>query len=427
MSRPQNLPLSLALYGQATRLIEPLAPVLLNRRVARGKEDPERLGERFGRTSVARPHGPLVWLHGASVGETLSLLSLIEAMRAARPGLNILVTSGTKTSAEMMAARLPPGAIHQYAPVDGPKATAAFIDHWRPDLGIFVEGELWPNLLLAAQARGVRMALLSAKLSMPSFRRWKRARGAIQRLYGVFGLILAQSEAAAHLLKALGVETAGVGDLKFGHPPLPVDAAMLSARRSEIGERPVILAASTHPGEEKIIAAGFAAIANNFTNPLLIVAPRHPDRGEAVAAEIAAMGLRTGRQGAGDSLAPEAQVFVADRLGEMGLWFRLADLAVMGGSFTRGIGGHNPLEPARLGVPFGSGTHVANWDSAYEALDGEDAVDWMANAKDVEAGLMRVLTGREGLAAMAAGARALVEAQDLAARAVLDRVVELLP
>jgi len=418
--------LSLAVYGLATRLVEPVAPLLLRRRVARGKEDAERLGERFGKTGVARPEGPLVWLHGASVGETLSLLSLIEAMRAARPGLNILVTSGTKTSAEMMASRLPPGAIHQYAPVDGPKATAAFMDHWRPDLGVFVEGELWPNLLLTAHARGVRMALLSAKLSAPSFKRWKRAKGAIRTLYGVFDLILAQSEAAAAYLKALGVETSGVGDLKFGHPPLPVDEAALAARRGEIGERPVVLAASTHPGEEKIIATGFAEIAKNFTNPLLIIAPRHPDRGEAVAAEIAAMGLHTGRQGAGDGLAT-VQVFVADRLGEMGLWLRLADLAVMGGSFTRGIGGHNPLEPARLGVPFGSGIHVANWDSAYEALDEADAVDWMTSPEEVEAGLTRVLIDREGLAAMAARARALVETQDQAARGVLDRVVGLLP
>jgi 3-deoxy-D-manno-octulosonic-acid transferase len=426
LSRPQPLPAFLAAYGLATRLVEPWAPVLLKRRVARGKEDPERLGERFGRTGVARPDGPLVWLHGASVGETLSLLSLIEAMRAARPALNILVTSGTKTSAEMMARRLPPGAIHQYVPVDGPKATAAFLDHWRPDLGVFVEGELWPNLLLTAQARGVRLTLLSAKLSQPSFRRWKRAKGAIRRLYSVFDLILAQSDSAAFYLKALGVETAGVGDLKFGHPPLPVDEAALAARRSEVGERPVILAVSTHPGEEKFIAAGFTAIAKNFTQPLLVIAPRHPDRGEAVADEMAAMGFRTGRQGAGDGLA-QAQVFVADRLGEMGLWLRLASLAVMGGSFTRGVGGHNPLEPARLGVPLASGIHVDNWDSAYDLLYEEGVVDWMSTRQAVEQGLTRVLIDREGLAEEAARARALVEAQDLAARAVLDRVVELLP
>jgi 3-deoxy-D-manno-octulosonic-acid transferase len=185
-------PLSLRLYAAATALAEPLAPALLRRRAARGKEDLARLGERLGRSRLARPEGPLAWLHGASVGESLALLPLVEALIAARPGLGVLVTSGTVTSAALMAQRLPNGAVHQYAPVDGPRAVDRFLDCWRPDLAVFVESELWPNLLVAAKARGVRLALLSAKLSDESFRGWSRWPEAAKRLWGGFDLLLAQ-------------------------------------------------------------------------------------------------------------------------------------------------------------------------------------------------------------------------------------------
>ena len=212
-------PASLALYGLATRLIEPFAPALLQRRLARGKEDPARLGERLGHAGRPRPEGVLVWLHGASVGETLSLVSLVEALAAARPDIVILVTSGTRTSAALMAERLPAGVIHQYLPVDGPSATARFLDHWRPSLGVFVESELWPNLLLGARERGVRLALLSAKLSEASFNGWRRAPGAARRLLGGFDLILAQDERAAERITALGGGVQDVADLKFGAAP----------------------------------------------------------------------------------------------------------------------------------------------------------------------------------------------------------------
>ena len=232
------MPLSLALYGLATRLAEPIAPTLLRRRLARGKEDPARLGERLGHAGRPRPEGVLVWLHGASVGEALSLTSLVEALAAARPDVTLLVTSGTRTSAALMAERLPPGAIHQYLPVDGPAAVARFLDHWRPSLGVFVESELWPNLLLAARARGVRLALLSAKLSQASFRGWRRAPAAARRLFEGFDLILAQDDRADERVTALGGEVAGIADLKFGAAPLPADGAVLAARKAELAARP---------------------------------------------------------------------------------------------------------------------------------------------------------------------------------------------
>ena len=422
MSRP----FSLALYGLATRLAEPLAPALLARRVARGKEDPARLGERLGRAGLPRPEGVLVWLHGASVGEALSLISPVEALAAARPDITLLVTSGTKTSAALMAERLPAGVIHQYLPVDGPAAVARFLDHWRPSLGVFVESELWPNLLLAARDRGVRLALLSAKLSEASFRGWRRAPAAARRLFDGFDLILAQDDRADERITALGGKVSGIADLKFGAAPLPADEALLSARKAELAGRPLILAASTHPSEEALIWTRWRSVVEGRADrPLLVIVPRHPERGPAIAAAAKLEGFSVGLQSADPSLGVD--VFIADALGELGLWFRLARLAVMGGSFIRGVGGHNPLEPARLGAPVVSGPEVENWATAYSDLGAADAVLMINGAADLDDPLRQALDEATPLAAMAGRASAYVAGRDQAARAVPALVLKLIP
>ena len=420
------MPLSLALYGLATRLAEPIAPTLLRRRLARGKEDPARLGERLGHAGRPRPEGVLVWLHGASVGEALSLTSLVEALAAARPDVTLLVTSGTRTSAALMAERLPPGAIHQYLPVDGPAAVARFLDHWRPSLGVFVESELWPNLLLAARARGVRLALLSAKLSQASFRGWRRAPAAARRLFEGFDLILAQDDRADERVTALGGEVEGVADLKFGAAPLPADGAVLAARKAELAARPMILAASTHPSEEALIWTRWRSVIEGRPDkPLLVIVPRHPERGPAIAAAARLEGFTTGLQSVNADLS--VAVFVADALGELGLWFRLARLAVMGGGFVDGVGGHNPLEPARLGVPVVSGRKVENWATAYRDLEATQAVLLVEDAADLDPPMRQALDDPAALTAMANHARAYVASRDDAARAVAGLVLKLIP
>ena len=425
MTRPS---ISLALYRLATRLAEPVAPGLLRGRARRGKEDPARLGERLGWPSAARPPGPLAWLHGASVGEALSLLPLIEALSEARPDLTLLVTSGTRTAAELLARRLPTDAIHQYAPVDGPGATRRFLDHWRPDLGVFVESELWPNLLFEARRHGVRMALLSAKLSDTSLRRWTRLPRAARALLGAFDLVLAQDAAAADRLASLGVTAQGLADLKFGAEPLPADPPMLAALRGEVGERPVLLAASTHPGEDVLILARYASLledpAEAARAPLLVIVPRHPERGPTIAARAADDGLSVSLQSAGASIGA-AQVRVADALGELGLWYRLASLALVAGSLVEGVGGHNPLEPARIGCPVISGPHVANWRGAYAGMLAEDATA-LVPAEALGAWLAAGIARAPRLAAMAERAKAFVATRDGQARAVAQRLLALI-
>lgn len=421
-----SLPLSLRLYRVATTALEPLAPWMLARRAKAGKEDRARLHERLARPTAARPAGPLVWLHGASVGESLSILPLVERLRAQRPDVGVLVTSGTVTSAQLLARRLPAGAVHQYLPVDTPGGARRFLDHWRPDLAVFVESELWPNLLLTAQDRGVALALVSAKLSDTSFARWRTRPFAAGRLFGGFDLILAQDARARERFSLLGGVVAGEADLKFGAAPLPVDAAALASLRVRLGGRPLLLAASTHPGEDEIILGAWRTLADR---PRLVIVPRHPERGPAIADKVLASGVPAA--GAGVSLRSQepddtAEVIVADTLGELGLWYRLADLALVAGSLVPGIGGHNPLEPARLDCPIVSGPHVENWLTTYADLRAVDGVAF-ADAPVLGERLAALLAAPEIVRLRAARAQAFVAARDAEARAGLDRILDLLP
>jgi 3-deoxy-D-manno-octulosonic-acid transferase len=406
--------LPLALYGAAMGLLEPFTPLVLRRRAEQGKEDAVRLGERLGRPSLSRPSGPLVWLHGVSVGETTSLLPLILALRARRPGLALLVTSGTVTSAELLARRLPGGVLHQFAPVDTPAAVRRFLDHWRPHLAIFVESELWPNLIRAARARGVRLALVSARMTDASANGWSRWPTSARALLSAFDAVLPQDEATAARLTRLGAAVGPRLNLKLVGDPLPCDEAELGRLRAAVGRRKVVVAASTHPGEDALIAGA-------VEGALTIVVPRHPGRGPEIAAALAAP-----RRSAGQ-LPTDAAAYVADTLGELGLFFRLADIVVMGGSFVPGVGGHNPLEPARLGRPIVTGPRAFNAAEVYAEMIAAGAA---LEASDTAA-LRTQLSGLLGDAAarrrMGAAARVYAERQGQALAEALDLLEPLLP
>ena len=364
-------PLSLKLYASALRLAEPLAQPLLERRVKAGKEDAARLDERVGRSTVERPEGPLVWLHGVSVGESMSLLPLVSALKARRPDLVLLVTSGTRTSAELLAQRLPAGVIHQYAPVDSPGAVTRFLDHWEPDLGVLVESELWPNLILGAHERGVKLALVSARMTQASAQGWARVPAAAKVVLDAFDLILPQEPETQARLKALGARTGPLLNLKTVGEALPVDTAELARLKAAAGERRIVLAANTHPGEDEIVINAFRQAA--LPDTLLVVAPRHPARGEAIGGLLTQAGFNVARRAVNQSVTLQTTAYVADTLGEMGLLYSLADVVVMGGAFLPGIGGHNPLEPARLARPILTGPHSFNATALYAGLFAQAA------------------------------------------------------
>ncbi len=294
-----------ALYRGFTTLALPLISLYLARRRAQGKEDGARFGERFGRAGRPRPDGPLIWLHAASVGEALSILRLTEKVLTDYPEVNMVVTTGTVTSARLLAERLPSRAIHQYVPVDRPAWARRFLDHWRPDIALWVESEFWPNLINETQARAITMILLNGRMSLRSFAAWRRWPGLIRPLLGGFALCLAQDEAEAERLRALGAPAVKApGNLKVAAGALPVDEEEACRLAHSIGARPLWLAASTHAGEEEIVVEAHRRIAPTHRGLLTIIVPRHPSRGREVAAALERSGVKGALSSKGDAISP---------------------------------------------------------------------------------------------------------------------------
>ncbi len=362
-----SLPMTLRLYRTLSAAAVPLAPVLIKRRLKQGKEDPARIDERRGITVDVRPHGPLVWIHGASVGEVLAAAGLIERLRALN--LRILLTSGTVTSAAVVAKRFPPDVIHQYVPYDSPRYVARFLDHWQPSLALFIESDLWPNLILAGAARRLPMVLINGRMSHRSFPRWRRISATIEALLGRFEVCLAQSEVDAERFTALGSRNVvTTGNLKLDVQAPPADDAKLERLMSVTRGRPVIVAASTHPGEEEVLGEMHRELARHFRSLLTVIVPRHPNRGEAVARMIAASGLHASLRSHEDLPTATTDIYVADTMGELGLFYRLAPVVFMGGSLVE-HGGQNPIEAIKLGAAIVHGPHVFNFTDVYDALD----------------------------------------------------------
>ena len=362
-----SLPMTLRMYQGLSSGVVPLVPVLIKRRLKQGKEDPARIGERRGLSHDLRPDGPLVWIHGASVGEVLAAASLIKRLRDL--GLRVLLTSGTVTSAAVVAKRFSRDVIHQYVPYDSPRYVARFLDHWKPSLALFIESDLWPNLILGGAARRLPMILINGRMSPRSFPRWQRARGTISALLSKFDFCLAQSRADAARFAALGSRNVvTTGNLKFDVPAPPADSAKLERLMSITHGRPIIVAASTHPGEEEMLIAAHRDIAGSFPSLLTVIVPRHPDRGSSIAALIADAGLKASLRSREELPTAATDIYVGDTMGELGLFYRLSPIVFMGGSLVR-HGGQNPIEAVKLGASIVHGPHVFNFTDVYEALD----------------------------------------------------------
>lgn len=388
----------LRLYRGISALAAPLVARHLSRRAQAGREDAARLDERLGTAPATRPAGGLVWIHGASVGEALSALPLIAEIKAR--GARCLLTTGTASSARLLAARYP-AVLHRFAPVDTPGAVAGFLDAWTPDAALWMESELWPNLVQQTAARGMPMALVNARLSKTSARNWGMARRSAGALLQSFTMRLAQTDIVRDRLLHLGADPANTfvtGDLKASRGPDPVDPAALDAMRAMVGARPLWLAASTHPGDEA--AALDAHKALGIEGLLTLIAPRHPERGEEIAALAKARGLIATRRALGEG--PTGDVYIADTLGELSLWYALCPVALIGGGWD-GIGGHNPLEAAPHTCAILSGDDVPSFAETYARLAGAGAVSLLPSRTALLPAL-RAAMGPDG-AAMAAAAR----------------------
>jgi 3-deoxy-D-manno-octulosonic-acid transferase len=369
-----------SLYLAASHVTAPLFALWQRRALRIGKEDAGRTGERWGRTERRRPDGLLVWFHAASVGETQSILPLIDALLVARADVNVLMTSTTRTSAEMLQTGLNDRVIHQMAPYDTVRASRAFLDHWRPDAAIWIESELWPRMLAEVGQRSVPRLLLNARVSARTARRWTRFAETARAILSQFDLIQAQEQTTMDALAGVGMVGPRVvltGSLKQDRPPLDCDIDELARLRKAIGDRPVWCAASTHLGEEDIVLDAHRDIGG-----LLILVPRHTDRSAAIAELCKVAGFALARRSLDNLITPRTQVYIADTMGELGLWYRIAPVAFIGGSFGQ-VGGHNPYEAAQLDTAILHGPHVENFARIYAALDNAGAARLVTDAEEL--------------------------------------------
>jgi len=401
-----------AIWAGLTNLAAPALRLWLARRARRGKEIPARLDERRGIDPTPRPPGTLVWLHAASVGETISILPVLSALVARAAGVEILLTTGTVTAARLLAERLPALGLHnhvrhRFLPLDIPIWVARFLDHWQPDVAGFVESELWPNMLAGCRRRRIPLVLINARLSARSFARWRRVPGFVASMLEAVRDVQAQSEVDAHRFRALGAtRVSSPGNLKFSAPPLPVDDAELARLRGLLGDRPAWVAASTHPGEEELIFAVHQIVAVHFPDLLTILAPRHPERGAAIAAVAAKSGLSATCRSNGAPPPSRAGVWIADTLGELGLLYRLSPVAFVGRSLIAPGGGQNPLEPARLGCAVATGPHAGNFADIVTALEAAGALARVADISALAAWVGAMLGAPDRRAAMGAAGQA---------------------
>lgn len=395
------------LYRVVTAGLWPLLCGALLWRAYRGKEDRAHLPERRGYPSTPRPAGRLVWLHGASVGESLSLLAVIDRLATRRPDLSFLVTSGTVTSARVMRTRLPERACHQFIPLDSPGATRRFLRHWSPDLAIFAESELWPNLLMGLCASGTPTFLINARLSVRSEQMWTRfAPRSAAALLRSLTEIHAQSAQDAERLARLAGESCPplsiMTNLKYAAAPLPFDAAEHRRLQARFAGRFLWLAASTHPGEEDLMASVHQRLCQRKESvaPLLLLAPRHPERGAEIASTLRTRGLRGAQRSQGEEASAETDVYLLDTVGEMGLWYALCRVVVMGGGFLR-RGGQNPLEPLRAGCAVVCGPQMQNFESITAQLRTAGCVDQIDSTDQTEALTRHLVNWRDDPAALA--------------------------
>ena len=417
----------LRLYLAASRRAGGIARRWLERRRAEGKEDPARLPERMGEAAVPRPEGALVWFHAASVGEAASLLEMLRRLSQARPGLTCLVTTGTVTSAQFLADRLPETCLHQFAPLDVLPWVRRFLDHWRPDAAVFTESEMWPATLCEAYARGIPLLLINARISNRSFRRWRMMGGLARSLLARYQRILAQDTLAGEQLAALGADPGKLsvaGSLKEGAAPLPYDEAERTKMARAFAGRHLWLAASTHPGEEEIVLGAHLRARPALPFLSLLLVPRHPNRGDEVAALARARGLSVAQRSKGEPITADTDVYLADTLGEMGLWYRIAPVSFVGGSLVE-VGGHNPFEPALLGSAILFGPHVRNFIDGYRRLELADAAVLVRTERELADAIVATLPP-DRAAEMAAAAWAACSEGAEVTDAVLDAVGALL-
>lgn len=416
----EKRPFLLSLYRAAAQGVSPLFHVLFALRSRSSKEIPARKAERFGRAGRTRPQGTLIWIHAASVGETMSVLPLIGALTG--EGHKVLLTTVTVTASELADKRLPEGAFHQFVPYDAPAPIRRFVDHWSPDLAMVVESEIWPCLFNEMKGRDIPFVLLNGRLSDGSQRNWSRIPATSRYIFGCLDAVLAQSRTDADRFKSMGCTSVDVpGNLKFDAAEPAVDAKALALLKSQTGGRPVWLAALTHPGEDKIVFDAFDRLRRDFPDLLLVLVPRHPARASEISGEAGERGLALVSRSSAEPVLAETDVFLGDTLGEMGLFYRLAPVTFLGGSFVD-VGGHNPVEAALTGSALITGPRVANARGVYKDFWNRGAAIRVSEPADLAASVGALLSDPDKVSQQVGTARSLVEE----GRGALEKTLDVL-
>jgi 3-deoxy-D-manno-octulosonic-acid transferase len=412
--------LALLIYSIFTSACRPLIPLFLRIRIWRGRENPGRVQERCGIASRPRPPGRIAWMHGASIGECLSLLPCMDEFIGR--GFRVVVTSGSLGSARLLADRLPEGSFHQFLPLDIYQYALRFLDCWQPEITLIAESEIWPNTFRAIKQRRIPLVSINARLSEKSFARWSKAPKAAAEAFGMLDLCLAQTNQDAQRFAELGArDVRVVGNLKFDAKPPPADPGDLSSLMGRIGARPVWAAASTHAGEEDIVADAHRALRPQFPMLLTIIVPRHPVRGDAIAQMLVRKGLRMARHSRHAVLGNDTEIYLADTLGETGLIYRASMLAFIGRSLTA-KGGQNPIEAAKLNCAILHGPHVGNFREVYATLDAGEGALCVTDQKTLSDAVGHLLSDAHALRRMARNAAHIAEERSGATARVMQAI-----
>jgi 3-deoxy-D-manno-octulosonic-acid transferase len=418
---------SLKTYRMVTQLAAPIAPLILAWRTRRGKEEPDRHPERYGLASAPRPSGFLAWFHAASVGEVNAALPVIDAIAKERPDLRILLTTATVTSARLARVRLPKGAMHQYVPLDRQGYMRRFLQHWRPDLAVLVESEIWPNLVLETKARQIPLLLINGRMSTSSFKAWRRRPGLSRPIFSAFDLVLAQNDSLAERFAQLGAAQArDTGNLKADAPPPPVDETGKAELASALSERPMWLASSTHPGEDEVIGTAHSLMKKALPNLLTIIVPRHPERGAPIAEMLRGEGLSATLRSGGGMPDSGTDIYIADTIGELGLFYALTPVAFIGGSLVK-HGGQNPIEAIKLGAAVLTGPNFQNFRDSYGELLKSGGAKEVTDAETLAVAVLGLLQDDTARTAMMTRAEAVVASMSGALPRTLQAIEPYLP
>lgn len=412
------------LYEILTIIVSPFVRCFLFWRLLKNKEDKLRYKERLGITGTGRPDGKLTWIHAASVGESLSVLPIIEMLLKERPDTHILITTGTVTSAKLLASKLPKNAIHQYVPVDVSCYIARFLKHWRPDLAILVESELWPNLINKT-AKYCKLIMVNGRISNRSFKKWQKYPDLVKLLLSNFTICMAQSQQDADHLNRLGAPNVKyLGNIKYDAPELEYNQEKLKALQAAIGQRKVFLAASTHSDEEVNIAKCHINLKQNFSDLLTIIIPRHPSRANEINQSIQNLKLATAVRSNSIEITDSTDIYIADTMGELGLFYRLTDIVFVGGSLVK-HGGQNFLEPARLGAAVIVGPHTFNFTEIRTEFEKHEAIITVNNYDELGQAVDKLFNDTTFKTALVEKSKQLVKQKNGVIKKVVAEIIKL--